>query len=299
MKSRRHCRWTGSKAPRAVCWGLLPAAFSALAAEPANEDKSKYNLLNPTPRELMREMSTDRPDKTESAYTVDAGHFQFELDIFNYAHDRDTSGGADVRVDAWAIAPINFKIGLFNQVDFQTVVQAYNDVTVEDRTTGSKVHLSGFGDISNRIKVNLWGNDGGTTALAIMPYVKYPTSQDNLGNSSVEGGIIVPFAWELPAGFGMGLMTEFDFNRDELGNGRHYRFVNSITVSHAIVGELGGYLEFFSAVSTERDVDWIGTVDLGLTYGLTRDIQLDGGVNIGATRTAPDVNPFVGLSFRF
>jgi hypothetical protein len=32
---------------------------------------------------------------------------------------------------------------------------------------------------------------------------------------------------------------------------------------------------------------------------LTQDIQLDGGVNIGATRTAPDVNPFVGLSFRF
>ena len=35
----------------------------------------------------MREMSTDRPDKTESPYTVDAGHFQIEWDLFNFERD--------------------------------------------------------------------------------------------------------------------------------------------------------------------------------------------------------------------
>lgn len=29
-------------------------------------------------------MSTDRPDKTESLYTVDAGHFQFEADLVSF-----------------------------------------------------------------------------------------------------------------------------------------------------------------------------------------------------------------------
>src|SRR2546425_12662784 len=51
-------------------------------------DKGKYTLFNPTPRELMREMNTDRPDKTESPFTVDAGHFQIEADILNYTYDR-------------------------------------------------------------------------------------------------------------------------------------------------------------------------------------------------------------------
>jgi hypothetical protein len=32
-------------------------------------------------------MSTDRPDKTESAYTVDAGHFQFEADLVSFGID--------------------------------------------------------------------------------------------------------------------------------------------------------------------------------------------------------------------
>ena len=62
--------------------------------------------------------------------------------------------------------------------------------------------------------------------------------------------------------------------------------------------ELGGYVEFFSETSS-RGGPWVGTVDVGLTYGMTEDIQLDAGVNVGVTRAAEDVNPFVGLSVRF
>jgi hypothetical protein len=66
-----------------TCAALLTATVGATAsARPAAvaatgpADKSAFSLFNPTPRELMREMSTDRPDTTESPYTVDAGHFQ-------------------------------------------------------------------------------------------------------------------------------------------------------------------------------------------------------------------------------
>ncbi|HEY2952117.1 MAG TPA: transporter, partial [Verrucomicrobiae bacterium] len=62
---------------------------------------------------------------------------------------------------------------------------------------------------------------------------------------------------------------------------------------------LAGYVEFFSLVSSETGSDWIGTVDLGFTYALSDNIQLDGGVNIGVTRSADDINPFLGVSWRF
>ncbi len=35
-------------------------------------DKSQYNLVNPTPIDLRRPYNTDRPRKTDSAYTIDA-----------------------------------------------------------------------------------------------------------------------------------------------------------------------------------------------------------------------------------
>jgi outer membrane receptor for ferrienterochelin and colicin len=59
------------------------------------------------------------------------------------------------------------------------------------------------------------------------------------------------------------------------------------------------YLEFASTVSAEPHTPWIGTLDIGFTYAITEDVQLDGGVNLGLTRAADDVNPFVGLSWRF
>ena len=79
----------------------------------------------------------------------------------------------------------------------------------------------------------------------------------------------------------------------------HEEFVNSITFEHEIAGKLEGYCEFFSAVSTERDSRWIGTVDLGLTYALAKNLQLDCGCNVGVTRSADDVNAFTGISIRF
>lgn len=280
----------------------LPALHAHPPEQPPTQaqDKSHFTLLNPTPAALMREMSTDRPDKTESPYTVDAGHFQIEMDLVSHTRDRDRSNGGDTRVEAWAIAPVNLKVGVLNSVDLQLILESYNHVTTEDRTTGTRLRQNGFGDLTTRVKINLWGNDGGTTALAAMPYVKIPTNQDHLGNSSVEGGLILPVAVELPAGFSLGLMSQLDFILDGDGNGHHPEFVHTATIGRAIVGDLSAYLEFFSAVSAERGPSpWVGTVDFGFTYALTPNLQLDAGVNIGVTDSADDWNPFLGVSMRF
>lgn len=244
-------------------------------------------------------MSTDRPDKTESPFTVDAGHFQLEMDLVTYSHDRDRSQGGDVTVDAWSIAPLNLKAGLTPNCDLQLMISPYQRTRVADHQAGTVDRRSGFGDMTVRLKRNIFGNESGRVALGVMPYVKCPTSQDDMGNGGVEGGVIVPLGLELPAGFGLGLMSQVDILRDATGDGYHPEFVHTITISHAIVGNLSGYVEFFSSVSTESGSEWVGTVDLGLTYGLTENVQLDAGVNLGVTRSADDINPFAGVSVRF
>ena len=277
----------------------LSVSTNKIVESSSPTDKSVYNLLHPTPRNLLREMATDRPDKTESPYTVDAGHFQIEMDLITFSHDRDTSAGADTRINSWSVAPINLKVGLLNNFDLQLMIETWNRVKTDDRIARVITRQSGFGDVTTRLKYNLWGNDGGKTAMALMPFVKLPTNQDQLGNGSVEGGLIVPLAVELPKGWSMGLMTEFDIIEDANGQDHHPEFVNTVTFGHNIVGNLAGYLEFFSLVSSEANVPWVGTVDIGFTYAITPDIQLDTGINIGITRSADDLNPFIGISFRF
>lgn len=58
----------------------------------------------PAPAARMRELSPDRPDKTESPYTVDAGHFQLEMGFANYAYDQ--TGGAIMRAGWERLTPV-------------------------------------------------------------------------------------------------------------------------------------------------------------------------------------------------
>jgi hypothetical protein len=276
--------------------GVVPPLFSEIEIPP---DKRAYNLFHPTPDALLREFSTDRPDKTESPFTVDAGHIQIELDLVNYTYDRADADGADETLKMLAIAPINFKVGLLNNVDLQIVAGTYNIQWTNDRNANRHSKSSGFGDLLLRCKTNFWGNDGGNTAFGVMPFVKLPTNQDDLGNRAVEGGVIFPLAIKLPDDWELGAMVELDHAQNSGSSDYHEEVIESVTVSHDIIGKLAGYMELFSNLSTERNADWIATFDFGFTYQLRSNLQLDAGLNVGLTEAADDLNPFVGLSVRY
>jgi len=281
-----------------VIVGLLFQAAASVRAQETNAvslDKAGYNLFNPVPDTLMRELTPDRPDKTESPYTVDAGHFQLEMDFANYTYN--DSGGTTTR--AWNVAPFNIKAGLLNNVDLQFVFDNYLNAQTKNSATGITTTQSGVGDFITRLKINLWGDDGRKTAFALLPFVKFPTSTDNLGNDAVEGGVIFPLAVKLPDDFDLGLETAVSCLRDDSDSNYHADFINSITLDHGIIGKLSGYLEFFSDISTERHAGWVGTVDAGLEFLLTENVQLDCGCNFGVTQAADDYNPFAGITVRF
>jgi len=284
----------------AILFTLFTVGFSTPLLGQTNQiDKSRYTLWNPTPSEAMREMSTDRPDMTETPYTVDAGHFQVEADLFSYSYDRHNAARADEKVETWSYAIANLKVGLCNRVDFQLIIPTFNVVRVKDQSTGAARRQSGYGDMVARLKVNLWGNDEGRTAFGLMPFVKFPTSQDGLGNNAYEGGLILPLAISLPGGWDLGLMAELDLLQDSLGGSHHPEVFNTVALGHDIFGKLGGYVELTSLVSWETGSDWVSTLNVGFTYAVTENMQLDAGINFGLTRAADDYAPFVGISWRY
>lgn len=262
-------------------------------------DKSNFTLFNPTPREHMREMSTDRPDKTESPYTVDAGHFQIEADLVTYTQNKTEDAGIETKSKSFGVLVTNVKIGLTNAMDFQAVITPY--ASEETEVTGSETDKkSGFGDTTLRLKYNLFGNDGGDIAMGLMPFIKVPThSHRDMGNDQVEGGLILPISLSLPRDWSMGLMSQVNAMKNEADNKYHTEFVSSLTFSHDLSANWGGYVEFYSQSSNEVGAEWVGTADAGVTYGMTPDLQWDFGVNLAATMSADDYNPFVGVSARF
>lgn len=278
---------------------LLFIALSALPCGQAYADKSAYTLFNPTPRDQMRELSTDRPDQTESPYTVDAGHFQIEADIIKYTYDRVKHGGENTRNALWDFANSNIKFGLTNSTDIQFIAPFYQNRTVSDKKANTRRTPDGFGDLTIRLKQNIWGNDGGIDSFGIMPYVRMPTNQNNLGGDAYEGGLIFLYARDLGDGYRLGLMPEMDLVEDTDGKGLETSFLQTVTVSKEWFDGFASYYEFFVEKGTFDNAHWNVMFDTGVTYGIGDNLQLDAGANIGLTKSATDFQPFVGITYRY
>ena len=96
--------------------------------------------------------------------------------------------------------------------------------------------------------------------------------------------MIFPLAVNLPHDFDLGLETAVSCLKNDDDGGYHEEFITSATCDHRIIGKLSGYLEFFSNFTTESHAGWVGTVDTGLEFLVTKNIQLDCGCYFGVTR---------------
>jgi len=253
------------------------------AAQADTEDEPIASIIHPTQKEDWRELSADRPDFTESPYTVDAGAVQVEMSFFDYAKSGDT--------DSFAVALSNVKVGLLDNTDIQFVISPYIN---EDTDTDTN---DGLGDSQVRLKVNLYGNDTGSTALAIMPFIQVPTAAEGLGHNHVEGGIIIPWATELDKGVGLGLMLEADFVYDDAAKNYRTDFIATAAVGFDVTDDIGAYSELIGVAGLDSDELLI--LGVGATYTVTPNLQFDAGVNIGLVEAADDVNLFSGMTLRF
>lgn len=259
-------------------------------------DKNGYHLFHPTPKKLMREMSTDRPDQNESAYTVDAGHIQVEMDMINATWDHNQAHGADQVTRDLVFGNTNLKIGLTNSIDLQLVGGLLTSSLVNDRMAGETSTTLGLGEFTTRLKINLWGNDSGKDAFAIMPYIKWPLPESTLRNGKAEGGIILPYSLELNETQGLGLMAQVDFVNSG-GNTLQTQYFTTATLGQSLGDQFGVYVEL--ATRFIPDADCQAQVDFGLTYRPTDEMQWDIGSNIGITPDAPDLVLFSGLTIRY
>lgn len=251
-----------------------------------DSSKRNFDLFRPTPKNQMRSFETDRPDATESPYTVDAGYFQYETDLFKT--DRSKVDG--IKTVQNYFNSFNLKLGLTNSLDIQLVTDMLVIMNVTSATTFR--NNSSFGNITIRMKQNIWGNDVGKTALAILPFINVPTRSEN----KITGGLVVPLAVLLPKDWSIGTQLEGDFETNQSGKGTHLNYQTSVTISHPLFSKC----EFFTEASISREMElksWEYFLNCGLVYDLRENVKVDAGFYYGLKNTSSKVI-FVGLSFR-
>lgn len=250
----------------------------------------KYSLFRPVPKAQMREMETDRPGATETPITVDAGHFQYETDLVQRMFEK----GESTKTNSWFINQAAIKVGLTNSTALQLNFESYTRQIEEDLVSGKKTVKSGFGDLKLRMKQNLIGNDGGNFALALLPYVKFPTSQYD-SESRFEGGLLVPMQQKL-GDWNLGLQVQVDRLKDDEGSARHTEFLQALSLSHPILKNLDGMTETYYTYNFKAH-EWSNFVDAALQMEVKKDFKLDAGITYGIQRRASK-QFFIGASFR-
>lgn len=259
-------------------------AASAVSPQP----QGPWTLFNPTPVELMRDFETDRPDTTESPRTVPAGHFQAEISLYDFTHDK--TDGVTTRSDLFGA--FNLKLGLLNNVDLQFVFDGFTQERITEG--GVQTTTEGFSDLTTRLKVNLWGNDGGRTAMAFFPYLKIPTGS-SFSNDKVEGGIILPFGADISETNSVGVMVQPEFVYEEATDGYDLDVLHSVVLGTALGEQWGNYLEYFGISGGEYQAYGSG----GFTYAPLENVQFDIGVRVGLNEAAEDFGIFTGVSLRY
>ncbi|MFT5422973.1 MAG: hypothetical protein ACI89L_000742 [Phycisphaerales bacterium] len=250
-------------------------------------------LLSPTSRDERRPLSADRPDATESPYTLDAGAVQIEISFVEYALDADSDGDTST-LD---IAPFNLKLGLTEHADLQILFNPYTQLD----TPGSDT--DGIGNLTLRLKHNLWGNDRGDFALAIMPLITLPTGRGDLSTDHVEGGVVVPAAWDLSGSWGegwsVGGQVEIGFVRNDTNTGHDTVLAHTAVLGVPINDTFAAYFEYIGEFNSTSD-NYAPALSGGLTYAVDGDTQLDVGLVFGLDNgDTDDVKVFAGLTKRF
>lgn len=250
----------------------------------------RYNLFNPVPKNQMKEMETDRPDVTESPYTVAPGHFQFETDLFKFV--RNHNGNTITTTHIFNFG--NYKMGLSDKTDIQFVIPTYVNNNIRETGTNKLIgRTAGFDDITLRMKYNFWGNSGGKTAFTVLPFVSFPTS--SFSNNGVQGGIIFPFALKINASLDLGSQVEMDLIRDENKN-YHPEYLYSITIGKSFSSRIGGFAESVISYNPRAHHTDI-FADGGIIFSLSENFNVDAGIYCGIKKES-DKAFFTGCSFR-
>jgi hypothetical protein len=267
-----------------VAAALVSASF---AAEPASFG---------TAPSTIREMSTDRPDQTEGAFTVPKGMYQFEFGFLNYSRRLDT----DHRNETFIWGEVNAKYGLTNDIDIQLIWQPWTEQRHKGNSEDADYpgfYREGVSDLVARLKWNVVGNDGGPFAMSVLPFVKIPTAKHRIGNDLWEGGLAINTEIDLGGGFSLG-NSVFGTIVGDSDDTLYFRPAMTAVLGYDITDRLSCFVEIFAASQMDNERYWQTSLDAGIGYAITENMIFDAGV-FWFFRGDEAINPFVGLSVRF
>jgi len=272
--------------PSARRLSRLPLCLALLAWLPAHAQEQSSG----------EPLKTDRPDFVESSESVGKGRFHLET---SFLVERERS--SEERERTWSM-PTMLRYGLSDTLELRIESEGRTVQHVRDRESGERSTTAGYADSSIGLLWHLMDGEGTRPSLGVLVDATLPTGSNALRGKGVRPSLRVVGEWELPGEMELGMMPGIAFRHEEENDrstARHVYGLFGIVLDKAFSERFHGLAEIsLPRIARTRHGGTQATFDVGATYLLSKDCQLDTLFSRGLNHRTPYASWTVGLSIR-
>ncbi|MGB0883282.1 MAG: transporter [Flavobacteriales bacterium] len=205
----------------------------------------------------VAQIITDRPDQTESSFTVGAGNLQIETG-FGFAYE-----GADASVTQLLTPSSLFRYGICEKVELRLLTQ------IETLKIGDQ-NVTGMSDFEIGTKISLFSaTETKPFDVAFLSHLRVPRGSSELSYYPKFGSINkLAISHDINSELSIGYNVGYNYFGENNGD-----FTYSVALGAGVNDRVGIYIEPYGEwIDFE---DFKSNIDAGFTYLVNKDLQLD------------------------
>lgn len=228
---------------------------------------------------------TDRPDLTESSRTVPHKSVQLETGVVMLVEEATTT--SEYKTTLYQFPALLVRFGLFKNIELRAFNQFVNQTSQNPLLTINERSTYGVDNLQLGTKINLRTAQGIWPEIAVLSHVVLPLGSAEFKNKKTLVNIILSLSHTLSNKFSLGYnvgWTSDGINKN--GTGTY-----TAALGYALSNKFGCFFEGYGLLKNMQ-TPTIG-FDGGLTYLLTRNMQID----ISAGRGVTEKNYFLSAGY--
>jgi hypothetical protein len=236
--------------------------------------------------QLTKNLVTDRPDQTESAFIVPKGSVQIELGAVYEREDFEDG----ILLENYSHPALLVRYGLLKTMELRLACELVNE---RHTFAGNSTGTAGFLPLAVGTKIYICNEENFRPQTALIMHVTIP----KLGSKEFANEFFAAdFRFTMQHSLSERFSLSYNLGAEWDGNIPNAAGIYTLSLSSSLTESIGAFIESYGFLIEKETPDH--RIDGGLTYLLSRNLQLDASGGLGITDKSPDYFLGAGISLR-
>lgn len=232
------------------------------------------------------DISTDRPDQSESPVLMHKGYFQIEAGIVSESDEP----AKDIKITGLSAPSVLLRYGLAKNVELRAGIEYQSNKTTFPNASVSE---SGLGPIMAGTKIALFSEKGSMPETALLLSVTLPFKKDSEFQSDYIG---TEFRLAMTHSLSKRFSLSYNLGGEFGGGSPGATGIYTLSLGAGLMKKLSAFVEVYGFLPEKTSP--VHRFDGGITYLVLKNVQADLSAGVGISKTSPDFFFGLGVSVR-